>query len=74
MSAAQRGWRHVTQRPKRHGLYHCGRKRGYQSAANAESDRLRLIDRQGKADTLQVYHHGKCKGYHVGYVAQERQY
>lgn len=72
MSAAQRGWRHVTQQPKeRRRLFRCGRKRGYQNAANAERDMQRLMSRKGETG-LEVYHCRLCKGWHVGHAPQEQ--
>lgn len=62
----------VVQQRKRRVLYHCGRKRGYPTAANAQSDLRLLSDRSGDDSRLQVYHCGACKGYHVGHAPRER--
>jgi hypothetical protein len=62
----------IVQKSKGHGRFRCGRKWGYPSAANAESDRQRLIGRTGANSQLQVYRCGLCKGYHVGRAPQER--
>lgn len=64
----------VVQKRKTHVRFRCGHRWGYPSAANAESDRQRLIGRGGDGANLQVYSCGMCKGYHVGRAPKERSY
>lgn len=64
----------VIQNARRRGLYRCGRKIGYQTAANALSDLALLAGRKGDCHRLEVYHCAACKGYHVGRAPQERVY
>ncbi|MEW6129606.1 MAG: hypothetical protein AB1757_21375 [Acidobacteriota bacterium] len=56
---------------KRNKRYHCGRKVGYQSSHNAQNDLDRLAERRNDSGLI-VYHHGRCKGYHVGHKEKDR--
>jgi hypothetical protein len=67
-----RQFQQVVQIRKRRGLYRCGRKVGYPTAANASSDLQLLAERKGGSGRLEVYHCAVCKGFHVGRAPQER--
>jgi hypothetical protein len=61
-----RQWSTVLQKKKRRKFFRCGRKRGFFFAEQAVFGLNRLQERKGIDLSLQRYHCGKCKGYHVG--------
>jgi hypothetical protein len=62
----ERSWRkRVVQHTKRRRFYRCGRKVGFNFAADAREAMTNLISR-GESG-LHVYKHSRCGGHHVGH-------
>jgi hypothetical protein len=62
----------VHQRRKRRRRFRCGKKWGYPSRDNAASDASLFSGRAARPLDLEVYHCGRCGGWHVG--RPEREY